>query len=368
MKNEFRYFFRKLTDFLFRRWTAPLLFARLGVILTTFSAGASWILSLKYKGSYGLLELGYHSSTTPGLIVFVCFFIGITTFLICLVWEIVRDRNEMRLLEKRKTIVIEQRGLLDTKDQSLAEHIKQTKKVFVDLVLVDIRERLIDNVVTRPDIALEKVLNLSLTLKEKTNSHSVSDIVIVYGGIMPVPFTFVTGYLLDDESKIEVYDWDRDESAWRELSDEDDGQSFEIERVNYGNEKSAVVAVSMSYPVDRVAINTSLPSVPQHHLKLRDKNRNNHWSKQKQDRLAGEFFEYCKQLQDDGVEHIHLVLAAQNSVAFRFGQYYDKRNLPPITVYQYERSNAMKYPWAINISQEPGIKPSLKEIYKAKVA
>lgn len=95
---------------------------------------------------------------------------------------------------------------------------------------------------------------------------------------------------------------------------------------------------------------------------------NNHWSKKKQDRLAGVFFEYCKQLQGQGVEHIHLVLAAQNSVAFRFGQSYDKRNLPPITVYQYERSGAIRYPWGIYIPQKPDVKPSLQQLDRLKVA
>jgi hypothetical protein len=358
MKNEVRHFFRQLTDFLFRRRSPALTTAKIGLKLTAIGAVGGWFINAKYKGDGGIWELSYHTSSTPQFLSSASVLFGIIFIFVGVVWEVFRYRNELRLLERRKTIVIEQRGLVDTKDQPLAEQVKQDKKVFVDPIVVDIRERLIDNKVTRPDLALEKVLNLPLSLKERTNSLAASDIEIIYGGIVPVPFAFTTGYLLDDESKIDVYDWDRDEPIWRTLSEGDDDEVFKVDIDKTGNGKAAVVAISFSYPVDKTAIDIAFPSITKHHLSLEDKDRNNHWSKQKQNRLAGEFFEYCKKLQGMGIEHIHLVLAAQNSVAFRFGQSYDKRNLPPITVYQYERSDPIKYPWGVLLPQIPDRKPS----------
>jgi hypothetical protein len=71
-------------------------------------------------------------------------------------------------------------------------------------------------------------------------------------------------------------------------------------------------------------------------------------------RLSGEFLEYCKRLLDQGVEHIHLILASQNSLAFRFGQTYEKRYLPNIFVYQYERHQPVRYTWCLKLPHETG--------------
>ena len=51
-----------------------------------------------------------------------------------------------------------------------------------------------------------------------------------------------------------------------------------------------------------------------------------------------------------GVERIHLFLAAPSSVALRFGRLYDKRNLPPLNVYQYKRQEADQNPYIWSIS------------------
>ncbi|WP_158683020.1 SAVED domain-containing protein [Shewanella sp. WE21] len=50
-------------------------------------------------------------------------------------------------------------------------------------------------------------------------------------------------------------------------------------------------------------------------------------------------------------------VTSQNSIAFRFGQAYDKRNLPKISVYQYERHQVVRYPWDLKISNEAGKEP-----------
>ncbi|WP_253204188.1 SAVED domain-containing protein [Rhizobium sp. X9] len=48
-------------------------------------------------------------------------------------------------------------------------------------------------------------------------------------------------------------------------------------------------------------------------------------------------------------EQVHLVLAAQNSVVFNLARRYDKRNLPRVAVYQFERSQERRYPWGIEM-------------------
>jgi hypothetical protein len=77
-----------------------------------------------------------------------------------------------------------------------------------------------------------------------------------------------------------------------------------------------------------------------------------HWSEAKQSALADQFLDTLKQLDALGVQQIHLVLAAQNSVVFNLGRRYDKRNLPRVAVYQFERGEGTRYPWGIQMPVE----------------
>lgn len=357
MKQAISYFIKKAADWIFRKRSPALIVVRVGSGLTLTTFIGSWAAFVRYRDAERFLEFSYHSSSTANMLLFLGFFVGIAVTIFGVIWEYQRFLDERKQNVKKKTIVIEQRGLVDTSDTPLDDFVRNHCQWRIDSVVNDIRERVVDNVVTRPDLALTKIKHLKLSLSEKTVQTSASEVSIAYGGIFPVPFAFFTGYQLDDESKITVYDWDRDEANWRELDNDDgDDEHFIPEQAELsGNE--VVLAVSVSYPVDRQAISSLFPNLPVHYLSLPSINRNNHWSKRKQDRLSGEFFEYCKMLVGEGIEHIHLILASQNSVAFRFGQAYDKRNLPRISVYQYERQQSVRYPWSMMISQVAGEDP-----------
>ena len=353
MKKAISYFIEKTADWLFRRRSPAMIVFRAGTAILTMTLLASWAISFSYSDAARTLVFGYQSSSSTQLIINIAFVVGILLALLAAVWEYQRYRDEKKLNDKKKTIVIEQRGLVDTSDSPLSEFIKNKCTWQVDSIVQDIRERVVENVISRPDLALAKVNNLKISLAEKTAQSPASDISIAYAGVFPVPFTFYTGYLLDDESQISLYDWDRDIADWRILDNDDDSETFIVESSPVSS-KSVVLAVSVSYPVDRLSIATTFAGLPVSYLSLPTLDRNNHWSKAKQDRLSGEFLEYCKKLMGLGVDHIHLVLASQNSVAFRFGQSYDKRNLPSVSVYQYERHQAVRYPWCIEIPHEDG--------------
>ena len=108
----------------------------------------------------------------------------------------------------------------------------------------------------------------------------------------------------------------------------------------------AVLAIAFSYPVDEADLKTTF-SYRVVRLTLDGMSSDAHWSKQKQNRLAQKFLEVVKQLSAQGIRRIHLVMAAPNSVVFTFGRRYDKRNLPEIVVYQYDRGKSPAYPWGV---------------------
>ena len=105
--------------------------------------------------------------------------------------------------------------------------------------------------------------------------------------------------------------------------------------------------VSVSYVVNPVDVRAKVGEMPIVALDLDGASPTSHWSEDKQRDLGTQFLETVIGLGNRGVRRIHLFLAAQNSVAFRFGRLYDKRNLPEVAVYQYQRAATPPYPWGI---------------------
>ena len=155
---------------------------------------------------------------------------------------------------------------------------------------------------------------------------------------------------MDDEGAVLVLDWDRHAESWRELDGADDGKRFQISDVGSvvpDGTKEVAMAVSVSYGVIADDVHARVGDIPVVELKLDGGSPDCHWSEDKQRALGQQFLDTAIDLSNCGIKRIHLFLAAQNSVAFRLGRLYDKRNLPEIVVYQYRRGATPPYPWGI---------------------
>ncbi len=225
-------------------------------------------------------------------------------------------------------------------------------------LLLDLRNRT-DGRVIEPERAILEIEANQRYIAQHRKTIDRRDLTTVYGGLTSVPYTFLTGVYLDDEGRIETYDWDRTREAWRLLDNEDDHGTFDLsgfEKVN--DVREVVVALGFSYAVENADLETTF-SYQTVRLTLDGMSSDAHWSSEKQNRLAQQFLEVVKKLSGRGVRRIHLVMAAPNSVVFTFGRRYDKRNLPEIVVYQYERGQSPAYPWGVLMPVGGVDKPSI---------
>ena len=298
----------------------------------------------------------------PEVLLWIAFIVGCFLLLSGTWIAIARTQQETADKERRRVFVIEQRGLRDTTDTPLLAAIPNSLIGRRESVLLDLRERIKDGVVTDPERALERVVGLSSELELRRAGHAAADISTVYGGLSPVPFTFLAGLLLDDESSIAVFDWDRDALAWRQLDGIDDGGSFSISGIDSipAGSTEVAMAVSVSYGVDIKSVSKMLPNAPLVELQLLPRTNNGHWSENKQRRLASEFLNSVIQLADAGVQVIHLFIAAPNSIVFRFGRTYDKRNLPRVFVYQYQKGSEIEHPWSVDMPVQAERNPRIR--------
>lgn len=330
------------------------------VCLATAGAGASWVVATKVFGHDITIS---QMQPLPDFLSWVI--AGAGAFLLLAAGSLAGIRYFDDRLDRGRRVVlaIEQRGLRDTTDTPLVDAVPAAIKGKRQPLIVDIRDRIKDGVVTDPEAALERVVALPRSIELLRNGKSPSDIATVYGGLSPVPFTFLAGVLLDDESQIITLDWDRNAEAWRQLDGADDGDSFAVSGIEHipKGAAEAAVAVSVSYLVDTEAVTKSFASLPLVELTLPRRSPDNHWSELKQQRLAKEFLSTMIRLADSGVTTIHLFLAAQNSLVFRLGRAYDKRNLPRICVYQFQKGREIEHPWAVEMPVQDVARPLVKQ-------
>ena len=283
---------------------------------------------------------------------------SICSIVICVGLSIIGWRLvvEHRSNSRKRVIVVEGRGLRDD-DGSPLDQVVRIPGQRISLLL-DLRNRK-DGRVIEPELAISEIEANQHSIAQHRRSVDRKDLTTVYGGLTSVPYTFLTGVYVDDEGRVVTYDWDRTREAWRTLDDEDDQRVFilsGLDEVIGGAE--VVVALGFSYAIENADLDTTfLTQVVR--LTLDGVSSDAHWSAEKQNRLAQQFLEVVKELSVRGVRRIHLVMAAPNSVVFTFGRRYDKRILPEIVVYQYERGQCPAYTWGVLMPVGGVDKPSI---------
>jgi len=347
LKRLFDYGVRKAIDWYFRVRSAQTILLKSGttLLLAAIVGTPLIIIIVRSVLNLGADQLHGIVGTLDSLKIWVAIvgaiMIACAIILIFLGWfEGKASRSSMRV------IVVEARGLrLDMGTPLIAALGDELKGQKVE-TLIDLCSR-DDGKALEPNVAISEIETGYKAVLQNKRSMNAGALKVVFGGLAPVPFTFLTGVLFDDEGEIITYDWDRTVDCWRALSDDDDGAQFTVKGLNGEIEGTeAVVAISYSYPVSDDAISNTF-AMPVVRMMLEGLSSDSHWSQAKQSRLAQHFFEIAKQLSEKGIKRIHLVLAAPNSVVFTFGRRYDKRNLPAVSVYQFEGGDVPTYPWSI---------------------
>ena len=350
MKILFKHFIRSLIDWVFRRRSPALLVMRIGLWCLGLAFGSGWVLNASFPLRGDRIGVVFNSSDgTPILFVYAAGIIGLCLIVIGLLWEIVRYKAEQERLSRKRVVVVEVRGLRDTSGTQLLEALPKNLEGHRDNVLVDIRQGIKDGEIVAPEAVFENLISLPADLKRRESSFDRCDLTLVYGGLSPVPFTFLTGVLIDDEGATLIFDWDRHVEAWRQLDGADDGKRFRSAGLNNvpDGAQEVALAVSVSYGVNTDDVRAKVGEIPIVELDLEGSSPNCHWSEEKQRALGVQFLDTAISLGNRGVRRIHLFLAAQNSVVFRFGRLYDKRNLPEVVVYQYLKAATPPYPWGV---------------------
>lgn len=342
----------RVVDFMLRKRSVAATFIRAGSLLILGALAGGWAVGVDYADAQRLVKLTVQ--TTDGLPVSVTLLVlalGVLLLSVGLVmgsWDWLREKKQT---ERRKAIVVELRGLHSSPDTSAVDADLGLPSGHRDACLVDFRPAAEGQLVD-PDLALEKLSVVKNMVEAACGGRAREDITVALGGLAAVPCLFLAGMLFDDESNVVVFDWDRNRKAWRLTDDLDDGKRMRVLEPELTSPScdEVVFAVSVSYPVDDVALTTTFGVVmPIVHLKSEEMLADRYWSFEKQQAIVVAFRDAVQTLMAQGVKRIHLILAAPSSLCIRMGMTYDRRLMPELVVYQYERTAQPPYPWGIRM-------------------
>lgn len=345
MQRHLNNFIAGAIDWLWRKRSTGLTLIRISLPLLIALLGTSWAMNLIVPTQSGAFQFSLDMNQgTPAYLIVICLIIDIVLILMGIVLLIIEERR----LGKKRAVAIELRGLRDTTGDPLKDKIPRNILGRREQILVNIRRS--DGCILDPEDALQQVVHLPISIAHFEAGADRSDIAYVAGGLAPVPFSFLLGVLLDDEGRVTLMDWDRNEDYWRSLNSQDDGERLTVSGMEeIAQAEEIVVSISVSYQTNMPAIIQTFVGQPIVLLTLPKLSTDGHWSEDKQSALAQKFFDAMRALCSTNVKRVNLVLAAPNSVVIRLGRIYDKRNLPALTVWQYENGETPTYPWGVSM-------------------
>lgn len=333
-------------------WPSRSFRAGVTLILAGLSfGGVAGGLTWKDADSFLRLDVQMDGGGLPILFSQVIVFLGIFLLALGLIFgflEYVTDRRQLRM---QRVVVIEHRGLHQIVDTPLASAVPKRLKGHIDVLPVDHRQSTSTSHISSPEDALSQIAGLRQQLRQKRDAAGPGNAKLVYGGMAPVPLTFLVGMMVGNEAQLTVMDWDRFAEKWRELDGEDDGERFIVSGLEGPRNKSVEVAlaIAVSFPSDIEGIRATVGDMPLVRAALPTLNTTAHWSAEKQAAMAKDFTDLIGGLVAKGVKRIHLFIAAPNSVVFSLGRHLDDRLHPEVLVYQYERSASPPFPWAVKM-------------------
>jgi len=187
-------------------------------------------------------------------------------------------------------------------------------------------------------------------LKTNKSGNNRDDLTLYVGGLAPVPLLFLAGNLLAAESKINWMDWDRKALRWASPAA---GVDLQIPSTIHCEEQlgaEALLAISISYPVDVNELRIAFPTIPLVEIKIVAATPGHVVSESSIRQIQQAFMDTIATLQGQGVRKVHLVLAAPSVLSMQLGGVYAGRNMPALVIYQYQKAQVENpYPWGVEM-------------------
>ncbi|WP_311971265.1 SAVED domain-containing protein [Pseudomonas baltica] len=250
---------------------------------------------------------------------------------------------------RKRVVAIELRGLNQTLDAPMQNAIPSRVLGRREPIFIDVRQ-MVDGTERLRREAVSAVNLIPQRLKQLKDGCDRDDLILYAGGLAPVPLLFLAGNLLAAESEIHWLDWNRKTLKWVPPSSGTDVPPIQTVDYTPATKTEAVLAVSISYPVDVSELKTAFPGIPIVKMQIDGAFPGLVVSDASIQQIMQDFMQTLARLQATGIRKIHLVLAAPSVLSMRLGTSYAGRNMPELVVYQYQRAlTENPYPWGVEM-------------------
>lgn len=355
MRSGASYAFRQVVDFILRKKSPALIVMKIGLSLITIGCIGGLLFSFSFQSAEFSIRFDWFpEGNTPLLLSQCAFVMGAFLTLAGFVWAIRIYQHERKDTDRKMIIAIEQRGLLPDPNSPLWQSVQSFSKGQVQELLVDHTPYMKDGIVTDPESALAEVQTIRHDIQRIASGGNRPDVSIFYGGVSPVPLTFLAGYLCDDENHITIIDWHRMSRSWQLIEDNDNGLVATVPSLEGipRDTKEVAVLVEISYRIDERAVEEAVGDIPQIRCSLDIPKPDCHWSQEMQINVAQSFLQTMGMVESLNVQKVHLFIAAPNSLVFRLGSTYDRNLFPNAVIYQYQKDATPKHPWAVELPEQ----------------
>lgn len=338
----------RLLDWFTRPRSVGVALLKYGALVVAGTIGTDLAIQVARQAEKGGWSFSFGTGQgIPLWVTLLCAGVGVLMLLVGMAIVLTEFFRERR----RRLVVIELRGLHLSPDTPAIDKVVPTFRGDRRHLLLDFRPHGPGSLVD-PAHLLERVSSLKSTLQTLVEGADKRDVQVAVGGLASVPALFLAGFLLDDESQVHLYDWDRSAKSWRAIEGPDDADRFlPLEGLaTVDGTKDVVLVVEASYAVNQADVSASFDAdLPILRLRVANPLADRFWSEEKQRALTAAFRDAVQLISAEGVKIIHLVAAAPASLNLRMGMSYEKRLFPILIVYQFEKGSAKPYPWGMQM-------------------
>lgn len=252
----------------------------------------------------------------------------------------------------KRAFIFQHFGISDGKNFNIAQARPIRDKLGLpEIYTIDAHKYYENGCLKEPQKALDTTLSIEGILKSKARIEN-DNAKYYYGGIAQVPLTFVAGTLFESTSKVEVYDWNREQEKTYLIDSGGESLKFAVEEPDSISGDKIVIEVALSYPIDHNNTVDAIGDLPTIRIQAENLERDNTSTKEAQESVYKKFHQLLDEYSSKSINEIHVFVAAQNSMVFQLGRQLSKRVHKTVVIWQFESQNRHPNPWGISISND----------------
>ncbi|MBL4672368.1 MAG: SAVED domain-containing protein, partial [Arenicella sp.] len=295
--------------------------------LALLGAGVLWSLSINSEIFSLPVEIAVDSSNT-----------SVTGVLMITVGLVMATFRVMTMNSRLTGLLVVHRGMEGMEVTAVQSALpKSFSKGRLDYIDLYEGHQLDQGKVFRPESALKAISNLPRQISSRLGEKASQEVKLAYAGLAPVPFLVAAGYVITSRQKCFVMDFKRG-SGWHCLDAIDDGDELCFKNPNQMGNADIGVIISFSAEISEAQLPEGLRDYTYFVGLSNGARADSLNSEGKQLRVSQELYTFLANLKakHQGIERVHIFMAAQASFSFRLGTIITASVHPAIHVYQYD--------------------------------